>query len=536
MKNKEIAAKFNLLAKLMELNGENQFKTRSYSSAYNILRKYPEPLQNLSSDQIAEIPGVGKAIQEKIMELKSSGQMSLLQKYLDVTPSGIVEMLMIKGLGPKKVDKLWKELEIESPGELLYACNENRLVDLKGFGQKTQASIKEQIEYHLSSRDKFHYASLEKSAQSLLLELQEQFPNELIALTGEMARRCQIVSQIEILTTINEQVFEAYLNEEGEHEYESYPVFFIETDHESFYQILLETSSDEKYYAHFQFEGVEGESEEDIYENLEIDFHPAFLREKENIDWLQRKPFDESQIIENNDIRGVVHNHSTYSDGVNTLEEMAKQTELLGYDYLVMTDHSKSAFYANGLSEDRLLDQIEEISELNQKSNIRIFSGIESDILYNGDLDYEAEMLEKLDVVIASVHSVLKMDEEKATTRLIKAIENPYTRILGHPTGRLLLSRKGYPVNFVKVIDACAANQVVIEMNANPYRLDMDWRYIQHAMDKGVMISINPDAHSIAGIEDIHYGVLAASKGGLTKEMCLNALSLKDFEAWLSEK
>ena len=536
MKNKEIASKFNLLAKLMELNGENQFKTRSYSSAYNTLRKFPTPFVEMSEEQIKEIPGVGKAIQEKIMELTSTGEMELLQKYLDATPVGIVEMLMIKGLGPKKVDKLWKELEIESPGELLYACNENRLLDLKGFGEKTQTSIKEQIEYHLSSRDKFHYASLEKPAQDLVEEIQEMYPDELTAITGEIARRCQIVNQIEIISTVDPEVFDAYLNEEGEYEYHGFPVFFIESEYDSFWQIYIESSSEASYLDHFGLEGIDGESEEEIYEKLELDYHPAFVREKENIDWLQRQAFDESLIITDEDIKGVVHNHSTYSDGVNTLEEMARQTEDSSYEYLVMTDHSKSAFYANGLSEDRLLDQIEEIGELNEKVGIKVFTGIESDILFNGDLDYDEEMLKQLDVIVASVHSVLKMDEAKATSRLIKAIENPYTRILGHPTGRLLLSRKGYPVNFTKVIDACAANNVAIEMNANPYRLDMDWRYIHQAMDAGVMISINPDAHSVAGIADIHYGVCAASKGGLLKEMCLNTKNLKEFEAWIAEK
>lgn len=393
MKNKEIAAKFNLLAKLMELNGENQFKTRSYSSAYNTLRKFPTPFSEMSEEEIKEIPGVGKAIQEKIMELTSSGEMALLQKYLDVTPPGIVEMLMIKGLGPKKVDKLWKELEIESPGELLYACNENRLVDLKGFGVKTQASIKEQIEYHLSSRDKFHYASLEKPAYDLVDEIQEQFPNELTEVTGEIARRCQIVNQIEIISTVDPAIFDAYLNEDGDHEYEGYPVIFIESEFESFWQVFIETSSHESYLDHFGLEGVDGESEEDIYEKLELDYHPAFVRDKENIDWLQRNPFDESQIITDEDIKGVVHNHSTYSDGVNTLKEMALQTEKLSYEYLVMTDHSKSAFYANGLNEDRLLDQIEEIEELNKTSGIKVFTGIESDILFNGDLDYEEDIL-----------------------------------------------------------------------------------------------------------------------------------------------
>ncbi len=234
------------------------------------------------------------------------------------------------------------------------------------------------------------------------------------------------------------------------------------------------------------------------------------------------KPRVIPNLVEVADIKGVVHTHSTYSDGMNTLREMAEYSKQLGYEYLVMSDHSKSAFYANGLQPERVLSQMAEIDALNQElAPFRNFKGIESDILNDGSLDYSEDILSKFEVIIASVHTNLRMDEAKATQRVIKAVENPHTRILGHPTGRLLLSRQGYPLDHQKVIDACAANGVAIELNASPYRLDVDWTWIPYALEKGVMISINPDAHSKQGIHDIHYGVLSARKGGA--ELLLNA-------------
>jgi len=244
------------------------------------------------------------------------------------------------------------------------------------------------------------------------------------------------------------------------------------------------------------------------------------------------------QLISYNDLKGTLHNHSTWSDGVNTIEEMALYCrDTLKLEYLGMCDHSKSAFYAKGLSIERILQQQEEIDHLNKKlDGFKIFKGIESDILNDGSLDYPEEILKKFDFIVASVHSNLKMDEEKATARVIKAIENPYTTILGHPTGRLLLSRKGYPINYKKVIDACAANKVVIEINANPFRLDLDWRWHQYALQKGVTLSINPDAHRNEGFLDMHFGVLVARKGGLSKENCLNALSLAEITQFFEKK
>jgi DNA polymerase (family 10) len=239
-------------------------------------------------------------------------------------------------------------------------------------------------------------------------------------------------------------------------------------------------------------------------------------------------------LVNEKDLKGILHNHSTYSDGVNTLREMAEHVQSLGYAYFAICDHSRSAFYANGLQVERVLEQMDEIEAINrQMAPFKVFKGIESDILGDGSLDYEDDILSRFDLVVASIHSNLRMDEEKAMTRLLRAIENPYTRILGHPTGRLLLARQGYPVDHRKLIDACAANGVAIELNANPLRLDIDYTWLDYCMEKGVWVAINPDAHSRAQVGYVRYGVYAARKGGLKASQCLNALSLEEFSAWL---
>jgi Histidinol phosphatase and related hydrolases of the PHP family len=274
-------------------------------------------------------------------------------------------------------------------------------------------------------------------------------------------------------------------------------------------------------------------SEAEIFEKAGLPYIPPYLREKDSIiQYTKNKGVP--TIIREEDIKGIIHNHSTWSDGINTIEEMAAELIRNNFEYLVISDHSKTAAYANGLSEERILQQHEQIDELNKKfAPFKIFKSIESDILNDGSLDYADEILSKFDLVIASVHSNLYMSEEKAMQRLLKAIENPYTTILGHPTGRLLLSRNGYPIDHKKIIDACAANHVAIEINANPHRLDLDWQWIDYAMEKGVLLSIDPDAHSISGFSDIKYGVLAAQKGGLTAEYNLSSFSLEAFEAYL---
>jgi len=278
-----------------------------------------------------------------------------------------------------------------------------------------------------------------------------------------------------------------------------------------------------------------GNSEQEIYRSLGLAYIEPELRE--GLDEIElAKQNTLPTLITFEDIKGTLHNHSIYSDGVHTLAEMARYCkENLNLEYLGICDHSRTAVYANGLSIERLEEQWTEIDRLNQQmAPFKIFKGIESDILSDGSLDYPDGILAKFDFVVASIHSNLKMDEERATTRLIKAIENPHTTILGHPTGRLLLSRAGYPIDYKKIIDACAANKVVIEINANPLRLDLDWRWHRYALEKGVLLSINPDAHRTEGLLDMHYGVYVARKGGLSKEKCLNAFSLSEITAYFS--
>jgi DNA polymerase (family 10) len=277
-------------------------------------------------------------------------------------------------------------------------------------------------------------------------------------------------------------------------------------------------------------------SEQELYAALSMQYIEPELREGRGEVKLAREN-KLPQLIEPADLRGILHNHSTWSDGIHTLSEMATYCRDLGFEYLGMCDHSQSAFYANGLKPERVLAQQQEIDSLNLSlAPFRIFKGIESDILFDGSLDYPEEVLKSFDFIVASVHSVLKMDEAKATSRLIKAIENPYTTILGHPTGRLLLSREGYPIDHAKVIDACAANGVIIELNAHPYRLDIDWSWIPYCLEKGVMISINPDAHEKQGYHNMYFGVCAARKGMLSKETCFNALSREEIAIYFNNR
>jgi len=280
-------------------------------------------------------------------------------------------------------------------------------------------------------------------------------------------------------------------------------------------------------------------SEEAIFRSLQLPYISAPLRSDPR--WIEKAAAGSMPtLIVPEDIRGIIHSHSKWSDGSNSIGEMAQEAIRCGFEYLVISDHSRAAFYANGLSIERIEQQHYEIDQLNKKlktefpeTTFRIFKSIEADILSDGQLDYPSEVLEQFDLVIASVHSQLSMGEEKAMNRLIKAIENPYTTILGHPTGRLLLSRKGYPIDHKKIIDACIANQVVIELNAHPRRLDIDWSWIPYVLEKGGWISINPDAHELAGFQDIRYGVMVAQKGGLTPDRNLSSLKLTEFEQHL---
>ena len=540
MNNKEIARKFNLLGKVMELHDENPFKVRSYTSAYASLRKVSSPLIEMSEEELSEIKGVGKAIVGKIVELRDSGSMVTLQRYVDITPPGILEMLQIRGFGPKKVKVIWNQLNIITPGELLMACQENRLVELKGFGMKTQKALQEQLEFYFASRGQVHYAYVIDEANELLVLLQDRFSQSLVELTGEIRRKMPIVNAIEILTTASEEEMEAFILELAEEipellSYKGYAVEITQVEEAYFGMEQFEKSASKEFLEAADIEYEAYEEEESIFLEWDMTFvDPEYRESAMAID--QAKYGMLPDLITNEDMLGVVHNHSTYSDGLHTLKEMSDYTRDNGFQYLVMSDHSKAAFYADGLKEDQVEAQWAEIDQINASyvDGFRVYKGIEADILNDGSMDYGNDFLSQFEVVVASIHSQLNMDLEKANRRLIKAIENPHTHILGHITGRLLLSRAGYPIDHELIIDACAANGMIIELNANPQRLDIDWTWIPSALEKGVMISINPDAHVRESIHYMQFGVHVARKAGLTKEQCLNSKNADDFARWVA--
>ena len=540
MNNKEIARKFNLLGKVMELHDENPFKVRSYTSAYASLRKVSSPLIEMSEEELSEIKGVGKAIVGKIVELRDSGSMVTLQRYVDITPPGILEMLQIRGFGPKKVKVIWNQLNIITPGELLMACQENRLLELKGFGMKTQKALQEQLEFYFASRGQVHYAYVIDEANELLVLLQDRFSQSLVELTGEIRRKMPIVNAIEILTTASEEEMEAFILELAEEipellSYKGYAVEITQVEEAYFGMEQFEKSASKEFLEAADIEYEAYEEEESIFLEWDMTFvDPEYRESAMAID--QAKYGRLPDLITNGDMLGVVHNHSTYSDGLHTLKEMSDYTRDNGFQYLVMSDHSKAAFYADGLKEDQVEAQWAEIDQINASyvDGFRVYKGIEADILNDGSMDYGNDFLSQFEVVVASIHSQLNMDLEKANRRLIKAIENPHTHILGHITGRLLLSRAGYPIDHELIIDACAANGMIIELNANPQRLDIDWTWIPSALEKGVMISINPDAHVRESIHYMQFGVHVARKAGLSKEQCLNSKNADDFARWVA--
>jgi DNA polymerase (family 10) len=459
-------------------------------------------------------------------------------------------MLRIKGLGPKKIATIWHEMGIETIGELLYACNENRLLLYKGFGEKTQNNVAEAIEFFMRNQGHFLYADVESYVEKVKEILSARFPSNQFLIGGDFFRQMPTLDELVWITDAPLSMVQDFLAEiafiiesNGTDQFiakgpENLRMLFIHAESTNIDQIQFEKSVSpgflENWKKNFDTLNISSIEPSNWLNTFGINFIPTFLREDPSIiEDAKNTRFDE--IISTDQIKGIIHSHSNWSDGSNTIEEMALACIAQGFEYLVISDHSKSAFYANGLNEERIKAQHQYIDELNKKlAPFKIFKSIESDILNDGALDYSDNLLSTFDMVIASVHSNLKMSEEKAMSRLLTAIENPYTTVLGHPTGRLLLSRKGYPIDHEKIIDACIANDVVIEINAHPRRLDLDWTWIKIAQEKGAILSINPDAHHIDGYHDVKYGVLAAQKGGLKKQNNLSSYSLQEIESYLN--
>ena len=566
MDNRALTRAFKLAAQLMELHDENPFKIRAIEGTANALDALSFPVAEVERSGLPDRTGLSKTAAAKVAELLDTGTFSDLQRLLEVTPPGVVEMLGIKGIGPKKIRSLWRELGLETIEQLREAAETDQVSKLKGFGKKTQDSILEALEFAGQSKGKLLYPQAEKLGDELAQLLRAGLKTEQVAVAGEIRRRLEIVETVRLVAA-PEQPAAAHelLNAtagltpaprrsgpfawRGTATESGTPVEVLLVKPEDFVTEVFLNSAAEAHLSeqlanspipNFTLRQLarreKFQQEEALYERAGLQFIVPELREGlGEIALAAEKKLP--QLLEDSDLRGSLHNHSTYSDGNHSIREMATWLRDHGYEYLGLCDHSQAAHYANGLSVERVRQQHHEIDQLNAElAPFRIFKGIESDILSDGALDYPNDVLASFDFIVASVHSNLKMDEAKATNRLLRAIENPYTTMLGHPTGRLLLRRQGYPINYKAVIDACAQHNVIIEINANPWRLDLDWRWVRYALAQGVPLSINPDAHHTNGYEDMRYGVLMGRKGHLTKSMTFNAKSVEEVAVYFEAR
>ncbi|MEN2282381.1 helix-hairpin-helix domain-containing protein [Algoriphagus sp. SE2] len=562
MDHKTILKKLKLCIQLMELHEENSFKIRSYQSAINSLDRGDQDLMDLSEDEIQKIPGVGKSISEAIISLREKESFPLLDELLEKTPTGILEILQIKGLGPKKVKILWQELGLTSTHELMEACQSGKVAKIKGFGEKTQQTIIANLEFKASNEGKWLFADVEEIIENLSKELKTLYEDSEVSIVGDYARKTEIIAEAEWLIGM-ESLFGgkdklkkwetitwdiaasgpfAWRGKVNDLDLQVTVHFCTKKDFIwkrmilSASPLFLSEQVNHKTSIGDLINKKDFKSEEEFFSKNELQFIPIEMREGYGEVALAKEQ-KIGNLLTDSDLKGILHNHSTYSDGKHSLKQMAEYCKELGYEYLGISDHSRTAFYAGGLEVERIVKQHQEIDELNKAmAPFKIFKGIESDILPDGSLDYPDDVLGSFDFIVSSIHSILNMDIKKATHRLLIAIENPYTTILGHPTGRLLLRRSGYPIDHKIIIDACAKNNVVIEINANPWRLDLDWRWVRYAMDQGVKLSINPDAHEMDGYADMHYGVLVGRKGGLTKDMTLNTLSVDQISNYFDKR
>jgi len=549
MSNKDIIKQFRLAASLLELNGANPFKIKAYSSIVFQLERLEQQLEGKTIDEMVAL-GISKGMASKISALFAQGSFEELGELQEKTPIGVVQMLEIKGIGAKKIKTIWQESGIDSIDKLILACKAGEISKLKGFGAKTEQLIIDQIEYMRANSGKLLFSKAEPLALTLEQHLAENLPNCQVAISGQVRRCMEIIDVIQLIVGTDDfsevrKVLEEIPDITG-NERKSGPFIWRGTITEHNLDLEVHFTTKEKFVnelflqsaAPQHLSSIIGtkkikqvaasqvfESEVAIYQALGMDYIEPEMREGA-FELALAREHKLPKLVEIEDLKGVLHNHSTYSDGRHTLRAMAEKCIELGYEYLGISDHSKTAFYANGLTEERIAEQHTEIDQLNKElAPFKIFKGIESDILNDGSLDYSEDVLKTFDFIVSSIHGNLRMDEQKATARLLAAIENPHTTILGHPTGRLLLKREGYPIDHKAVIDACAQHGVSIEINANPLRLDLDWRWVHYAIEQGIMIAINPDAHDKEHYSFMRYGLLVGRKAGLTKEMTLNSLS-----------
>jgi DNA polymerase (family 10) len=574
--NQEMAEVLERIGTYRELSGENPFKVLAFQKAARIVERYPESLEALvREERLAGIQGIGPSIAEVLRELVRTGKSTALAKLKAGFPAGLEELLQISGLGPKRVRLLWQKLGVASLGELEYACRENRLLALEGFGVKLQEKILKAIELRKQFRGMFLYAEAEAIAEEVLAALRESGLFRAVYNAGSLRRGKRILKDIDILTIPKTKAAPAKVRAALTGLADSAPAaqgVIAEGDtkvsiRRRGLQIdfrLVPPESEAAALQHFTgsrehntqlrgrakglglkmneygvFRGekaLELADEAAVYRSIGLPFIPPELREgEEELEAAEagRLP----TLVEAGELRGMIHAHSRWSDGKSSIEELALECRRLGYAWLALSDHSRSAGYAGGLSVERLEEQREEAEALNRKLKpFRIFCGVESDILGDGGLDYPGKTLAALDFVIGSIHSNLTMSREQATERLLAAVANPFLTILGHPSGALLLSREGYSYDEGRLFAALAERGVVLEHNCNPWRLDPDWPALKRAAARGIRIALCPDAHSLEDLGFMRYGLLMARKAWLTREAVLNTLSVEEVDGFFAER
>ncbi len=580
----QIADLFESIAQMLELKGEVVFKVRAYTNAARALETWPGDLAKaVAEETLGDIPGVGKAIADKITELVTTGELGYFTRLKEEFPAGIFDMFEIQGMGPKKIKAVWEKLDVTTVDALEAASKDGRVAGLPGFGEKTAKKIIEAIEARKKFAGRFKLGDIAQDAESLLDDLRSLPDVNRVNVCGSYRRRKEIVGDLDYLVSTNQPaaVSDFFVHHEMVESVIAHGPTKSSVRLKSGIQADLRVVKDEEFpFALNYFTGskehniimrqralargwtlneyrleeaskVEGRKskateaepipkirdEADLYRALGLDFVEPELREDRG-EFAAAENHTLPRLIEKENLRGTFHNHTTASDGRASLAEMAAAAEELGLQYLGIADHSKSSFQAHGLDAGRLLAQVAEIRALNEAHGpgFKIFAGSEVDILKDGSLDFPDEILAQLDYCVASVHNVFNLPEAEMTTRIIKAISNPYVTMLGHLTGRLLLSREPYAVNIPAIIEAAAATGTIIELNCSPWRLDMDWRWWPLTKEKGVKCSINPDAHHPSQLNHLWFGIGAARKGWLTRDDVVNTLPLGKIEAVLAAK
>ncbi|UCF31385.1 MAG: DNA polymerase/3'-5' exonuclease PolX [bacterium] len=569
MDKRAVADALEEAATLMELSGDNPFRIRAYQNAARTIRSLPADLAEAVADgSIRNVKGIGPNIAEHIAELLESEEPPFLKELRSRFPAGVLEMLRIPGLGPKKIRVLMGELEITSVGELEYACRENRLLDLPGFGAKTQENILKGIRGLTAYAGRYLALNVQREADEVVRALRSVKGVIRLSVAGSLRRQKEVVKDMDLVASGDaEALMDAVASHPLVEEVTSRGGTKLTAHLSSGVNLDLRVVPDESFpYALQHFTGskdhnielrgraasrglksneyglFKGErnipcaEEGDIYRNLGLAFIPPELREA--MGEIEAAEISElPDLVEPEDIEGALHVHTIASDGSSTLEEMVEAARNLGLTYIGVTEHSRSARYARGLEPDRVKTEWARIDRLNSNlEDFLVLKGIEADILPDGSLDYPDDILASFDFVIGSVHSNFTMPEREMTDRICSALSNPYLDILGHPTGRLLLTREPYAVDMEVVLECAAANDKAVELNSHPYRLDLDWRLMPRAKALGLKIAICPDAH---GTEDLIFtftGVNTARKGWLEKEDVLNCLPASELMAYFRGK